>query len=85
MQACAGDAEGDAFHLLHVACDHLVVADEVLAEGAHGVWEMFAFHLIILGLAPEFTLNLNQLTPGMYMLEINGNNRTSRAKIIISK
>ena len=36
-------------------------------------------------LAPEFTLNLNQLTPGMYMLEINGNDRTSRAKIIISK
>ena len=36
-------------------------------------------------LASEFTLNLNTLTPGMYMMEINDNTRISRAKIIISK
>lgn len=33
----------------------------------------------------EFTLNLNNLTPGMYMLEINDNNNSYRSKIIISK
>lgn len=36
-------------------------------------------------LAPEFTLNLNSLAPGMYMMEINDNTHISHAKIIISK
>lgn len=36
-------------------------------------------------LAPEFSLNLNPLAPGMYTMEINDNTRISRAKIIISK
>ena len=36
-------------------------------------------------LAPEFSLNLNMLAPGMYTIEINDNIRISRAKIIISK
>ena len=36
-------------------------------------------------LAPEFSLNLNTLAPGMYTMEINDNTRISRAKIIISK
>lgn len=56
-------------------------------EGVCRVYDMMG-NLVMnrnITLAPEFTLNLNQLTPGMYMLEINGNNRTSRAKIIISK
>lgn len=56
-------------------------------EGVCRVYDMLG-NLVMnrnITLAPEFTLNLNQLTPGMYMLEINGNNRTSRAKIIISK
>lgn len=56
-------------------------------EGVCRVYDMMG-NLVMnrnITLAPEFTLNLNQLTPGMYMLEINGNDRTSRAKIIISK
>lgn len=56
-------------------------------EGVCRVYDMLG-NLVMnrnITLAPEFTLNLNELTPGMYMLEINGNNRTSRAKIIISK
>ena len=56
-------------------------------EGVCKVYDMMG-NLVMnrnITLAPEFTLNLNQLTPGMYMLEINGNDRTSRAKIIISK
>lgn len=56
-------------------------------EGVCRVYDMLG-NLVMnrnITLAPEFTLNLNQLTPGMYMLEINGNDRTSRAKIIISK
>lgn len=38
-----------------------------------------------LELVPEFTLNLNQLVPGMYMVEINDNINVYRSKIIISK
>lgn len=56
-------------------------------EGVCRVYDMMG-NLVMnrnITLAPEFTLNLDQLTPGMYMLEINGNDRTSRAKIIISK
>ena len=56
-------------------------------EGVCRVYDMLG-NLVMnrnITLAPEFTLNLDQLTPGMYMLEINGNDRTSRAKIIISK
>ena len=56
-------------------------------EGTCTVYDMMG-NLVLnrnITLAPEFTLTLNQLTPGMYMLEINGNDRTSRAKIIISK
>ena len=48
LQAGAGDAEGDSSHLFHIAGNHLVVADEVLAEGAHGIGKAFAFHIIIL-------------------------------------
>ena len=36
-------------------------------------------------LSPEFTLNLNNLTNGMYMLEINDNNNVFHSKIIIGK
>ena len=48
FQSGTVDAEGDSSHLFHIAGNHLVVADEVLAEGAHGVGKVFAFHLIIL-------------------------------------
>ena len=56
-------------------------------EGVCRVYDMLG-NLVMnrnITLAPEFTLNLDQLTPGMYMLEVNSGDRTSRAKIIISK
>ena len=33
----------------------------------------------------ETTLNLSNLTPGMYMLEISDNSNVYRSKILISK
>ncbi|MBQ4355597.1 MAG: T9SS type A sorting domain-containing protein [Bacteroidales bacterium] len=38
-----------------------------------------------IALAPEFQLNLNTLTPGVYMMEISENGTTHRTKVVISK
>lgn len=38
-----------------------------------------------ISLAPEFSLNVNNLSNGMYMVEINDSSSTYRTKIIISK
>lgn len=56
-------------------------------EGSCNIYNLLGVNVSsqMISLSPEFSMNLNDLTPGIYFIEINDNTHVYRTKIIIAK
>ena len=65
----------------------IISGNDFNGEGVCNVYDMMGnlVYAKYVNLSTETTLNLSNLTPGMYMLEISDNSNVYRSKIIISK